>query len=102
MYVIMRRANIIRAWAALGHHNIDLNGLGLEPMGLGRAGLGIAEPMANTGLEDYILFQENTYSPSIPFPIEPEIPGTQSTRLRPQFHTESPIGKPKIQGKPMA
>ena len=36
------------------------------------------------------------YSPSIPFPIEPEIPGTQSTRLRPQFHTESPIGKPKI------
>ena len=36
------------------------------------------------------------YSPSIPFPIEPEIPGTQSTRLRPQFHTESLIGKPKI------
>ena len=36
------------------------------------------------------------YSPSISFPIEPEIPGTQSTRLRPQFHTESPIGKPKI------
>ena len=34
------------------------------------------------------------YSPSIPFPIEPEVPGTQSTRLRPQFHTESPIGKP--------
>ena len=36
------------------------------------------------------------YSPSIPFPTEPEIPGTQSTRLRPQFHTESLIGKPKI------
>ena len=36
------------------------------------------------------------YFPSIPFPIEPEIPGTQSTRLRPQFHTESLIGKPKI------
>ena len=36
------------------------------------------------------------HSPSIPFPIEPEIPGTQSTRLRPQFHTESLIGKPKI------
>ena len=36
------------------------------------------------------------YSPSIPFPIEPEIPGTQSNRLRPQFHTESLIGKPKI------
>ena len=36
------------------------------------------------------------YSPSIPFPSEPEIPGTQSTRLRPQFHTESLIGKPKI------
>ena len=36
------------------------------------------------------------YSPSIPFPMEPEIPGTQSTRLRPQFHTESLIGKPKI------
>ena len=36
------------------------------------------------------------YSPSIPFPIEPEIPGTQSTKLRPQFHTESLIGKPKI------
>ena len=36
------------------------------------------------------------YSPSILFPIEPEIPGTQSTRLRPQFHTESLIGKPKI------
>ena len=36
------------------------------------------------------------YSPSIPFPIETEIPGTQSTRLRPQFHTESLIGKPKI------
>ena len=34
------------------------------------------------------------YSPSIPFPIEPEVPGTQSTRLRPQFHTESLIGKP--------
>ena len=34
------------------------------------------------------------YSPSIP--IEPEIPGTQSTRLRPQFHTESLIVKPKI------
>ena len=28
------------------------------------------------------------YSPSIPFPIEPEVPGTQSTRLCPQFHTE--------------
>ena len=24
----MRRANIIRAWAGLGHHIIDLNGLG--------------------------------------------------------------------------
>ena len=34
------------------------------------------------------------YSPSIPFPIEPEVPGTQSTGLRPQFHTESLIGKP--------
>ena len=34
------------------------------------------------------------YSPSIPFPIEPEVPGTQSTRLHPQFHTESLIGKP--------
>ena len=34
------------------------------------------------------------YYPSIPFPIEPEVPGTQSTRLRPQFHTESLIGKP--------
>ena len=34
------------------------------------------------------------YSPSIPFPIEPEVPGTQSTRLRPQFHTESLISKP--------
>ena len=34
------------------------------------------------------------YSPNIPFPIEPEVPGTQSTRLRPQFHTESLIGKP--------
>ena len=34
------------------------------------------------------------YSPSIPFPIEPDVPGTQSTRLRPQFHTESLIGKP--------
>ena len=33
-------------------------------------------------------------SPSIPFPIEPKVPGTQSTRLRPQFHTESLIGKP--------
>ena len=29
------------------------------------------------------------YYPSIPFSIEPEVPGTQSTRLRPQFHTES-------------
>ena len=36
------------------------------------------------------------YSLSIPFPSEPEIPGTQSTRLHPQFHTESLIGKPKI------
>ena len=36
------------------------------------------------------------HSPSIPFPSEPEIPGTQSTRLRPKFHTESLIGKPKI------
>ena len=34
------------------------------------------------------------YSPSILFPIEPEVPGTQSTRLRPQFHTESLISKP--------
>ena len=37
------------------------------------------------------------YSPSIPFPIEPDVPGTQSTRLRPQFHTESLIGKPMAQ-----
>ena len=34
------------------------------------------------------------YSPSIPFPIKPEVPGTQSTRLCPQFHTESLTGKP--------
>ena len=34
---------------------------------------------------------------SVPeIPIEPEILGTQSTRLRPQFHTESLIGKLKI------
>ena len=34
------------------------------------------------------------YYPNIPFSIEPEVPGTQSTRLRPQFHTESLISKP--------
>ena len=39
----MWRADIIRAWAGPGHHIIDLNGLGL-----GRAGLEIGEPVANT------------------------------------------------------
>ena len=44
----MRRANIIRAWAGLGHHNIDLNGLGpgwaLSPWAWAGPGWGLLSP----------------------------------------------------------
>ena len=44
----MRRANIIRAWAGLGHHIIDLNGLGpgwaLSPWAWAGPGWGLLSP----------------------------------------------------------
>ena len=44
----MQRANIIRAWAGLGHHIIDLNGLGLgwalSPWAWAGPGWGLLSP----------------------------------------------------------
>ena len=44
----MRRANVIRAWAGLGHHIIDLNGLGLgwalSPWAWAGPGWGLLSP----------------------------------------------------------
>ena len=61
----MLRANIIRAWAGLGHHIIDLNGLGpgwaLSPWAWAGPGWGLLSPWRTLTTSDVRLPKSRIY-----------------------------------------